>query len=244
LGIASVADRGTLFLDEICEMDQHLQCKLLRFVETGTFYKIGSHKLEKVDIRFITATNCNLYTEVKAKRFREDFYYRLKAISITLPPLRKRGKDVLELAQYFLEQSAKKEHKSFKKFTLEAEKILLDYEWRGNIRQLRHLILNLVLLNDGEIMTANRVPDALNEEQSNNTTISESSPSKPTIAITSKNSLRTFDEIEKAVIFEAIEYCDGNVVKAAKGLRVGYSTIYHKLKKWGVPIKRLKKHLK
>jgi len=156
-GMASLANGGTLFLDEIGDMDFNLQSKLLRFVETGTFYKVGSSQLETVDIRFIWATNRQLLSAIKAERFRQDLYYRLKVTSILLPPLRHRGYDILQLAISILKQYAQLEEKSFKSFSREAEKILLDYDWPGNVRQLQNVIHNLVLSHYGETITADMV---------------------------------------------------------------------------------------
>ena len=153
-GIASLANGGTLFLDEIGDMDLDLQRKLLRFVETNCFHKVGSDKLETVDIRFLWATNHNLPLEIKAGRFREDLYYRLKTITIRLPPLRQRGEDVLLLAQTFLDKYSNKAEKKFKGFGLRAEKLLLHYEWPGNVRQLQKCIEGVVLLNEDEKVTS------------------------------------------------------------------------------------------
>ncbi len=126
-GAASIANGGTLFLDEIGEMHLDLQRKLLRFVETGTFNKVGSSKLEKVDIRFVCATNRDPLTEIERENFRSDLYYRLNVISLKLPPLRQRGTDVLLLAQSFLNKYSALEQKCFQGFTSEAQKILLHY---------------------------------------------------------------------------------------------------------------------
>ena len=247
-GIACVSDKGTLFLDEIGEMDLNLQSKLLRFVEMGTYYQVGSHKLETVNVRFIAATNRDPYNEVKAGRFREDFYYRLKTISIHLPPLRERGEDVLSLAQAFLEKYAEEEQKIFKGFRLGAEKVLLAYKWPGNVRQLKNVIRNIVLLNDDEVISTEMTLAALEEEPSDllETTINLPQfvempipkKSHTSIAIKSDNSFRPLREIEKDVILEAIEYCDGNVLKAAKLLEIGKTTIYRKLDEWHIPIRR------
>ncbi len=228
-GMASLANGGTLFLDEIGEMDLNLQCKLLRFVETGTFYKVGSSKLEIVDIRFIWATNRDLLSEIKAKRFRQDLYYRLKVSSIHLPPLRQRGQDVLLLAQNFLKQYAKQEQKSFKYFTLEAEKILLDYEWPGNIRQLKNVIHNLVLSYYGEAITADMLLSTLTEEMEH---IVPQSLSTPEVAKISSKTINPLWQVEKNASLEAIEFCNGNVVQAAKLLEIGKTTLYRKLQKW------------
>ena len=242
-GMASLANGGTLFLDEIGEMDCNLQSKLLRFVETGTFYKLGSSQLETVDIRFIWATNRHLLSEIKAGRFRQDLYYRLKVTSILLPPLRHRGYDILQLAISFLKQYAQLEEKSFKSFSREAEKILLDYDWPGNVRQLQNVIHNLVLSHYGETITADMVQCTLAEEIESPCDIippqslDQDNPlATAEVAKTSPKTILPLWQVEKNAILEAIEYCNGSVVEAAKLLGIGKTTLYRKLQQWK-PIK-------
>jgi len=146
-GAAKLADGGTLFLDEIGEMPLEMQVKLLRFVQTGSFSPVGSSRLEKVDVRFVCATNRDPMLEVQAGRFREDLYYRLYVVPLELPPLRERGTDVLLIARQFLAQFSKEEHRKFKGFTPEAEQALMAYHWPGNVRQLQNAIRNVVVLN-------------------------------------------------------------------------------------------------
>ena len=148
-GAAARANGGTLFLDEICEMELDLQSKLLRFIQSGTFSRVGSSKQEKVDVRFVCATNRDPFAEVKAGRFREDLYYRLHVIPILLPPLRERGEDVLQIARRFLAEFAKEEGKRFDGFTPQAERLLLEYDWPGNVRQLQNVVRNIVVLHAG-----------------------------------------------------------------------------------------------
>jgi len=153
-GLVSQADGGTLFLDEIGELPLFMQSTLLRFMQTKTFSKVGNHQLEKVDVRFICATNRNLLAEIEAGRFREDLYHRLNVIEIELPALRERGQDILRLAKFFLHKFAKEVQKDIQGFNAEAEKKLLSYEWSGNVRQLQNTIQNVVLLNGGKVITA------------------------------------------------------------------------------------------
>ncbi len=123
-------------------------------MQTKTFSKVGNHQLEKVDVRFICATNRNLLAEIEAGRFREDLYHRLNVIEIELPALRERGQDILRLAKFFLHKFAKEEQTDIQGFNAEAEKKLLSYEWSGNVRQLQNTIQNVVLLNGGKVITA------------------------------------------------------------------------------------------
>ncbi|WP_086479224.1 sigma-54-dependent transcriptional regulator [Oceanospirillum sanctuarii] len=162
-GAAEQADGGTLFLDEICEMDLELQVKLLRFIQTGTFQKVGSSNTQKVDVRFVCATNRDPLKEVEAGRFREDLYYRLHVIPISLPALRERDADVILLARHFLKKYAEEENKAFDKFSPEAEVILNSFDWPGNIRQLQNVIRNMIVLNDGDTISAEMLPPPLND---------------------------------------------------------------------------------
>jgi DNA-binding NtrC family response regulator len=136
---------------------------LLRFIQTGSFTKVGGNKLESVDVRFICATNRDPWAEVKAGRFREDLYYRLMVIPIELPPLRVRDDDVLLIAGHFLRQFAGEEGKQFTEFSPEVEQILSNYKWPGNIRQLQNVIRNIVVLHNGEMVTPLMLPPPLNE---------------------------------------------------------------------------------
>jgi two-component system repressor protein LuxO len=162
-GATLQADGGTLFLDEIGEMDLSLQAKLLRFLQTGMVKKVGSEKLEPVDVRIVCATNRDPYAEVQSGRFREDLFYRLQVISIELPPLRDRGDDVLLIARHFLAKFGREERKEFKGFSPEAEQIMRNYAWPGNVRQLLNVVRNVVVLNDGDIIQPFMFPPPLNK---------------------------------------------------------------------------------
>ncbi len=143
-GAAEQADGGTLFFDEICEMDLALQGKLLRFIQTGSFRKVGSSVTEQVDIRFVCATNRDPFAEVKAGRFREDLYYRLHVIPIELPPLRIRGNDVISIARHLLAEIAAEEGRPPPEIAPEAEALFAAYPWPGNVRELQNLLRRLL----------------------------------------------------------------------------------------------------
>ncbi len=157
-GAARLADGGTLFLDEIGEMPLDMQVKLLRFVQTGSFAAVGGSKVERVDVRFVCATNRDPMLEVQAGRFREDLYYRLYVVPIELPPLRDRGDDVLLIARHFLASFAREERRRFRGFTPEAEAALMAYSWPGNVRQLQNVVRNVVVLHDAELVDAAMLP--------------------------------------------------------------------------------------
>jgi two-component system repressor protein LuxO len=162
-GAAARADGGTLFLDEICEMELGLQTKLLRFIQTGTYQKVGGTRLEKIDLRILCATNRDPLREVEEGRFREDLYYRLHVIPIHLPPLRDREDDVLSIARQFLLDYAAEEGKSFNRFHPDVEHIFQAYSWPGNVRQLQNVIRNVVVLHDGEQVMLSMLPPPLNQ---------------------------------------------------------------------------------
>jgi two-component system repressor protein LuxO len=152
-GAAVTAHGGTLFLDEICEMDVKLQTKLLRFLQTSLIQPIGSNDLREVDVRVICATNRDPVAEVRAGRFREDLYYRLNVLPITLPPLRQRGDDVMLLARSFLTRFSQEEGKRFQDFDDDAAQRLMQHPWPGNVRELQNAVRHVVVLNDAERVT-------------------------------------------------------------------------------------------
>jgi len=233
-GLVSEAEGGTLFLDEIGELPLLTQAALLRFVQTKTFSKVGSNKLERVDVRLICATNRDLLAEVAAGRFREDLYYRLHVIEIRMPTLRERGQDILLLANYFLHKFVKEERKDFRGFSPEAQKKLLGYKWPGNVRQLQNIIQKSVVLNRGSVITAEMITIRNGGGIDNN---SASSLGATDSIITPKgvvtiNKFCSFAEIEKEVILKTIENCNGNVFKAAKLLKLGRTTIHRRQQKW------------
>lgn len=227
-GVIYKAAGGTLFLDEIGELPLSTQCALLRFVQEKTFCQLGSHKVEQIDVRLICATNRNLLAEVKAGRFREDLYYRINTIEVKLPALRERGQDILLLAKFFLHKFAKQEHKNFQSFSAEAEKKLLSYNWKGNVRQLQNTIHNLVVLNEGEVITAEMIATKMDEQVQQNI----ASPHLIASDIVTVNRFCPFKYIEKEIILKAIKSCDGSVVKAAKLLEISKSYIYKHKKQW------------
>ncbi|MGX9962263.1 sigma-54-dependent transcriptional regulator [Roseomonas sp. F4] len=160
-GAARLADGGTLFLDEIGEMPVEMQVKLLRFVQTGSFQPVGASRPERVDVRIVSATNRDPWAEVEAGRFREDLYYRLYVVPVEMPPLRERGDDTLLIARHFLSLFAREEGKRFRGFTAEAERVLANYNWPGNVRQLQNAMRNIVVLHDGDRVERSMLPPML-----------------------------------------------------------------------------------
>ena len=216
-------------------MKMDLQSKILRFVQTGSFQKVGCGDIEKVDIRFICATNRNPLNEVEAGRFREDLYYRLHVIPIELPPLRDRENDILEIAQKFLIDFTKEENKKFNAFSSECQSIFLKYNWPGNVRELQNIIRNAVVLNNAFEMSAEMLPKSVVEKfntmygQSN---LVRSATDNHDVADNTSSQVIPLWKIEKQTIEEAILFCGGNVPRAAALLEISPSTIYRKLDLW------------
>jgi len=247
-GAASLADGGTLFLDEIGEMDLELQAKLLRFVQTGQFQRVGSGDTIKVDVRIVCATNRDPLEQVRQGRFREDLYYRLHVIPIHLPPLRDRGEDVMDIARQFLVNFADEEGKAFVRFSTEAEQMLRDYPWPGNVRELENVVRNVVVLHDGEAVLPSMFPTAVSRRILSNDAIvpparmeAESSergdvPAAPRTGMeppaAQAASVRPLWEVERQAIESAIEHFGGNVLRAAAALEISPSTIYRKRQAW------------
>jgi two-component system response regulator AtoC len=215
-GLVEVADRGTLFLDEIGEMPLGLQAKLLRFLDSGEFRRLGSNKTLKVNVRLIAATNKELKEVVKKGDFREDLYYRLNVINIAIPPLRERKEDIPELAAYFLGKYAKKMGKQIEGFKPAAMVILNRYPWPGNARELENVVERGVILCDNSTVG----PEDL------------SITASPPAAEMSANP--SLEEIEKDYILRVLKEAGGNQSKASHILGIDRKTLYHKLKRYGI----------
>ena len=249
-GAASLADGGTLFLDEICELDLDLQVKLLRFIQTGTFQKVGGETLEKVDVRFVCATNREPLKEVNEGRFREDLYYRLHVIPIAMPPLSHRDQDVCDLANYLLTQYSGEEGKSFSSFSDEVESLFSKFNWPGNVRQLQNVIRQIVVLNSGETVVVDMLPDDLKLDKPilniariemkgdiesslpKETTKETSELDSGEVTLSQESGIRPLWLEEKDIIERAIVLCEDNIPKAAAFLDVSASTIYRKKLQW------------
>jgi two-component system repressor protein LuxO len=222
-GAAELAHGGTLFLDEICEMDLALQAKLLRFAQTGTVRRVGDTRLRHVDVRFVCATNREPAREIEAGRFREDLYYRLHVLPLRVPSLRERGDDIILLARSFLARFADEEGRHFRGFTAEAEAALAAQAWPGNVRELQNVIRRVVVLHDGEEVSADMLVLATSQAAARDTASLPHVPSP---------SIDPFWREEERIIRKALAAFDGNAQKAASALEISPSTIYRKLHAW------------
>ncbi|HEY1662011.1 MAG TPA: sigma-54 dependent transcriptional regulator [Verrucomicrobiae bacterium] len=216
IGRFESAQGGSLFLDEIGEIDATIQVKLLRFLGERTFERVGSNKTLTADVRLIAATNKNLEELVKAGTFREDLFFRLRVVEITLPPLRERSGDIPLLARRFLQEFAKENGKAVNDFTADALEWLMNYSWPGNVRELRTAMEHAVVLCRGEKISARDLPRQLSLVSRSET---QSSP---------QNDL-TVKEAEKQLIVRALKEYDGNRTLAAKKIGMSRRTFHRKL---------------
>ncbi|MEH6496111.1 MAG: sigma-54 dependent transcriptional regulator [Pseudomonas marincola] len=233
-GAAIQADNGTLFLDEICEMDLTLQAKLLRFIQTGTFQKVGSDKLEKVNIRFVCATNRNPLKEVEEGRFREDLYYRLHIVPATLPALRERDNDIMELASHFLHNFAVDEDKEFRGFDPEVETILKSHPWPGNVRELQNVIQRIVVLNKGNLVLKEMLPNDFKQSKTSIPSAPSNQGQTSDVHANLEGSITPMWQVELDYIKLALKKTNNNVPKAAALLEMSPSTIYRRMKELDV----------
>lgn len=242
-GAVEAAHGGTLFLDELCEMALPLQAKLLRFIQTGTYNRVGSSELRKSDVRIVCATNRQPEIEVSEGRFREDLFYRLSVIPVIIPPLRERKQDIIDLANYFLKLKSTEEGKTFLGFTEKVIEYLKSYTWPGNVRELQNVVEKCVVMSEGGWIDRSEVGDlhhTVMDKESLKTSAHESKQESKTIfplnAVEAPKGSPTKIEplwiVEKRAIENAIDICDGNIPVAAVHLGVSASTLYRKIKSW------------
>ncbi|WP_126974722.1 sigma-54-dependent transcriptional regulator [Frigidibacter oleivorans] len=226
-GAAAAADGGTLFLDEICEMDLGLQTKLLRFLQTSTIQPVGATRPRKVNVRIICATNRDPLEAVRLGHFRQDLYYRLHVVPIHMPPLRARGDDVVEIAQEMLARFSREEQRQFRGLSPGAKDRLRRHPWPGNVRQLLNVLRNIVVLNDGELVTEAMLQGALGHEDQPRTAAGRDTA----LALDSLLGL-PLAEVERLLIEATLAREGGSVPRAARVLEVAPSTLYRKIEAW------------
>lgn len=222
-GKFELADKGTLFLDEIGDMPLSMQAKLLRVLQDKVIERVGGVDSKKIDVRIITATNKNLHQLIAEGKFREDLYYRINVITLEIPPLRERKEDIVALAQAFIANYSESLGIPEKTFSPEAIKIVTEYSWPGNVRQLQNCIERIMNLHNGSIIEADQLPSDL---FNTNTDIHN-----PLFEDKYRESLLVE---EKRIVETALMKCNGNKTKAAKMLGISRSTFYEKLKATGL----------
>ncbi|MCC5910405.1 MAG: sigma-54-dependent Fis family transcriptional regulator [Clostridiaceae bacterium] len=232
-GLLEIADGGTVFLDEIGELSYDMQTKFLRFLEDRKFKRVGGLQDIEVDIRIIAATNKNLEDAIAKKEFREDLYYRLNVVPVELPPLRKRGKDILLLANHYLEVYNKKFNKNILGFTKEAEEKLMNYSWKGNVRELSNVIERMVILNDDTYIRCHHMPYEIRGDEKSSANNVMCSQEEEFNFIPEGFSLEDLvKNIEKKYIKTALQLSKENHSRAAQLLGISRFALKRKIEKY------------
>jgi DNA-binding NtrC family response regulator len=226
IGKVEAAEKGTLFLDEVGELPPPAQVKVLRVLEEKEFFKVGGVDKRKADVRIIAATNKDLESEVKKGNFREDLYFRLNVVKLSIPPLRERKDDILPLFRFFVDRFNEQFKKRFIQISKEAEGKILSYPWLGNIRELRNTVERIVLLEKGDTILGKHLAFLMEKEGQ----IEERVEFKPIIPPQGI----VLDEIEKQYIYEALKIKKGNKLQAAKMLGISRSALLYRIAKYGI----------
>jgi len=228
-GLFELADGGTLFLDEINSMDTELQAKLLRVLQDGVIRRVGGVKTTVVDVRVIASTNEPPQKAVERGLLREDLFYRLNVISLTIPPLRERKEDIPLLVEYFIECYNKKLGKNVKGVSPEAMKIFVNYRWPGNVRELKSTIESIMNFIDGDIIEVKHLP-----QENHNYFLPQKEVQPPRSNSNFQPLKKAVDNFEKNLILKAINEANGNFAEAARLLKVPRQTLHNKIKKYGL----------
>lgn len=219
-GLFEVAAGGTIFLDEISDLPFSMQGKLLRFLQDKEYYRIGSTTQKKSDARIIVATNRDLYKAAIEGKFRKDLYYRLKVLTVYIPPLRERREDIPLLVQHFLHKINRDHHTKVLKIEDRAVKLLVEYDWPGNVRELENLLTLVCILGKEEVILEETVRDVLVSSQRH--------PERSTVS--------WLGEAEEEIIRRALETAKGNLTQAAKLLKISRPTLRTKIQKYKLAI--------
>lgn len=223
-GLFEVADRGTLFLDEIAELDISMQAKLLRALQEREIRRVGGTRPIKIDVRVVAATNRDLRAMVGDGRFRDDLYYRLNVLSLDVPALRERRDDVPVLIEFFLKKHTRNTSRVVRGLTPDARRVMLDYSWPGNVRQLESAIERAILLCEGDLITVEDLPLEVRQEIK---PASDSLFKLPTAGI-------SFEDVERSLILQAMDQTNYSITKAAKLLGLTFRTLQYRLEKFNI----------
>ncbi|MBC8229065.1 sigma-54-dependent Fis family transcriptional regulator [bacterium] len=214
------ANRGTLFLDEVGDMSLSTQAKVLRTLQENEIQRVGGNKVIEVDVRVITATNKNLEQEINEGRFRKDLFYRLNVIPLHIPPLRERKEDIPLLVNHFIQQFCRENGKRIKSISPEAMELLKRHDWSGNVRELRNIIERMIIVAEGDEISANDVATAIS--------VKDDIP-------TGEESLRELvEQYEKKLTLDALVRNDWNVSRTARELKTDRANLHRKLRQWNV----------
>jgi two-component system response regulator AtoC len=238
-GKFELANHGTIFLDEISELSLELQVKLLRVLQERRFYRLGGTKEISVDVRVIASTNKVLEDLVEQGKFREDLFYRLNVARLELPPLRERGDDIMLLATAFVKEFNKKFGKKVSGFTPEAVNILRNYQWKGNIRELRNVIERVVLLESEDIISKDslsflKVSDSVPQTSLGEQATPELKPGEHKLIISKQGA--TMNNVVRDLIIQTLRLVNGNQIKAAKILGISRAKLRYRIEQLGINI--------
>jgi len=220
MGRFEQADGGTLFIDEIGDFELGLQAKLLRVLETFQVTPVGGHEDRKVNVRVLAATSRDIRQMLKEGTFREDLFYRLNVITITLPPLRERTDDIPILCEHFLKDICEQKHTEKKRLSPEVMRRLMTYRWPGNVRELRNMLESMMVLAEGEMLTENDLPERITQD------------SQPELKTSALPSGLTMDQLERMAITKTLRECNGNRTHAAARLDISVRTLQRKLSQY------------
>jgi len=229
IGLLELAHGGTAFLDEIGELPLELQAKLLRVLQDRRVRPVGSLEWRQADFRIIAATNRDLQAEVERGRFRRDLFYRLNVVTLRLPPLRDRKQDIPALVEHFLSR-----HGGERRIAPELMQVMLSYDWPGNVRELENCIERLVALNSGPVLHLEDLPTGLQNHLRGGaaSALSAFGPAGPSAE--GEQAMFSLEEMEKRTILNALAYTQGDQLKAARLLGIGRTTLYRKLRQYGI----------
>jgi DNA-binding NtrC family response regulator len=236
LGIFEVGDEGTIFLDEIGDLTLSVQMKLLRFLQSEEFIRVGGVAPIKVDVRIISATNKNLEKLIEEKKFRSDLYYRINTVSINIPPLRDRKDDIPLLIDHFLKKYSKEDNVPLKKVSDEVFRIICEYPWRGNVRELENLIRAVLVLSKGNVIKIEDLPSVIRQvdssefiTQENNSLSSSGAGQQESFSF---KQIR--EKAEKTYLIDILKQAGGNISRASKLAGLSRRHFYDKLKQYGI----------
>jgi len=228
-GLFEVANGGTLFLDEIGNMGMDTQAKILRVLQDRRFMQVGGTQEIQVDVRIVAATNVDLRQAVRDSKFREDLFYRLNVIAVDLPPLRSRREDIPLLVHKFLEHFSKENDLELRKITPDAMRALVDYDWPGNVRELENIIERGVVLSNSPIIDTSLLPGHITGRSFQDALL-EHNPNASLFDI--------LEDIERRIIVEKLERCNGNQTDAAEQFHIPLSTLNQKIKRLNIEIRK------
>jgi transcriptional regulator with PAS, ATPase and Fis domain len=224
-GIFELADKGTLFLDEIGDIPHVLQAKLLRVLEEQCFRRLGGLKDIQLDLRVIAATNKKLREAVQEGAFRQDLYFRLNVIHITIPPLRERPDDILPMAYFFIDHYNRKFKREITGLSADAQRMFMSHDWQGNVRELRNAIERAMILEESALIRPASLPMTIGHAASAAAAVASVSPQIPDMGL-------ALEDNERHLILRALEKTGGNQTQAAKLLKVTRDTLRYKMKKF------------